>query len=434
MLGRSTGCKCVEISVMPGNSRFPDGFLWGAATAAHQIEGHNTHNDWWRSEQRGLLPYRSGAACDSWNRWPDDVRLLSELGLNAYRMSVEWARVEPEPGRFDQTALDTYKRQLEALRAAGIEPMLTLHHFTNPQWLADRGGWANPEVVSRFASYANRAGREFGSLVRWWITINEPSILALKSYLEGAWPPHRPGDLRGGARLLRHAARGHVLARQALRAHRPDALVSMAFAIWPMEAARAWNPIDQLMALLGDWLWQGRVLRRTTRALDWVGVNYYTRIRVGWPPQRASALADPHAGAGDFTDFGWEIYPRGLYDVLRRAGRHGRPVVITENGISDADDDQRPGYIVAHLREVLRAIHDGVDVRGYMHWTLMDNFEWSEGFTQRFGLAELDQATFSRTPRPSARLYGEIARENALSDAVLGRHRSLLADGRFSVT
>ena len=410
--------------------RFPDGFLWGAATAAHQIEGHNVHSDWWRSEQRGLLPYRSGAACDSWNRWPDDVRLLSEIGLNAYRLSIEWARVEPEPGRFDQTALDTYRRQMEALKEAGIEPMVTLHHFTNPQWLADQGGWRNPDVVARLANYADRVGRELGPLVRWWITINEPSILALKSYLEGSWPPHTPRDLRGGARLLRHAARAHIVARRALQAHRSDALVSMAYAIWPMEPVRRWNPIDQAMAFLGDWLWQGRVLRRTAHALDWVGVNYYTRIRVGWPPRPA----DPHGDAGDMTDFGWEIYPRGLYNVLRRAGKVGKPVVVTENGISDADDDQRPGYIVIHLREILRAIRDGVDVRGYMHWTLMDNFEWSEGFTQRFGLAEFDPITFRRTLRPSARLYGEIARENALSDAVLGRHRSVLAGGRFSVT
>jgi beta-glucosidase len=221
-----------------------------------------------------------------------------------------------------------------------------------------------------------------------------------------------------------------VLARQALRAQRPDAMVSMAFAIWPLEPIRTWNPIDQGMAFLGDWLWQGRVLRRTAHALDWVGVNYYTRIRVGWPPRPA----DPHGSAGDVTDFGWEIYPRGLLHVLRRAGRLGKPVVITENGISDADDDQRPSYIVLHLREILNAIREGIDVRGYMHWTLMDNFEWAEGFTQRFGLAELDPLTLNRKPRPSARFYGEIARENALSDDLLGRHRALLAGGRFSVT
>jgi beta-glucosidase len=176
------------------------------------------------------------------------------------------------------------------------------------------------------------------------------------------------------------------------------------------------------MARLGDWLWQGRVLRRSLRWLDWIGVNYYTRIRVGWPPQRSTAAADPHAGAGEFTDFGWEIYPPGLYHVLRRVGRYGKPVVITENGISDADDDQRPAYLVRHLEQVHRALRDGVDVRGYTHWTLMDNFEWAEGTTQRFGLAEVDFNTFERRPRPSAWLYGEIARANALTDEVRARY------------
>ncbi|HEX8968029.1 MAG TPA: family 1 glycosylhydrolase, partial [Chloroflexota bacterium] len=186
--------------------RFPDGFLWGAATAAHQIEGNNVHSDWWQAEQAGLLPYRSDDACQSWTAWRDDIRLLTDIGLNAYRLSIEWARIEPEPGRIDQTALDKYRQQLELLKESGIEPMLTLHHFTSPRWLAERGGWANPEVVPRFADYAERVARQTADLVRWWITINEPSILGLKAYLEGTWPPHRTLDLRGYTRLLRHAA------------------------------------------------------------------------------------------------------------------------------------------------------------------------------------------------------------------------------------
>ena len=388
--------------------RFPDGFLWGAATAAHQIEGNNVHSDWWRAEQAGLLPHCSGPACDSWNRWPDDVRLLTELGLNAYRLSVEWARVEPEPGQFDQTAIDSYRRQLETLKHAGIEPMVTLHHFTSPRWLADRGGWSNPDSVPRFLDYADRVVRATADVVRWWITFNEPSILSFKAYIEGSWPPFQPWNLRGYVRLLRHAARAHRLGRRLLRSQRPDALVSMAFAMWPLQPVRRWSPIDQLMARLGDWFWQGRILSRSASALDWIGVNYYSRTFVGWPwPARPP-------GSGERTDFGWEIYPEGLYAVLRRMGRYGKPVVITENGIADADDRRRAAYIVEHLREVHRAIADGVDVRGYMHWTLLDNFEWAEGFSQRFGLA-----TREREPRPSARVYAAIARANAITDDVL---------------
>lgn len=387
--------------------RFPEGFLWGAATAAHQIEGNNVHSDWWASEQAGRLPHRSGDACDSWNRWTDDVALLERMGLNAYRLSIEWARIEPERGRFDQTALDTYRRQLEALKAAGIEPMVTLHHFTNPRWLAEAGGWANPDVVGRLANYTDHVAQHLGDLVQWWVTINEPSILALKGYIEGSWPPHRPLDLRGYVRLQRHAARAHVQARRALKARRPDAMVSMAFALWPMQALRRWSPIDQVMAILGDWFWQGRVLRRALPSLDWIGVNYYSRTLVGWPWPSGSVAA-----SGERTDFGWEIYPQGLYDVLRRVGRFGKPVAITENGISDADDRQRARYIALHVEQMHRAIADGVDLRGYMHWTLLDNFEWAEGYGQKFGLATRD-----RELRPSAQAYGAIARANALDES-----------------
>jgi beta-glucosidase len=284
--------------------------------------------------------------------------------------------------------------------------MVTLHHFTNPRWLADQGGWRNPDVVPRLANYADRVAREMSDLVQWWVTINEPSILGTKAYIEGSWPPQRPMDLRGYVRLMRHAGRGHILARQALKSRRPDALVSMAFAVWPMQALRWWSPIDQTVARVGDWLWQGRVLDRALPALDWIGVNYYSRTLVGWPWP-----ATPDQGTANRTDFGWEIYPEGLYDVLRRVGRSGRPVVITENGIADAMDGQRGAYIVAHVRQMHRAISDGVDLRGYMHWTLMDNFEWAEGFEQHFGLATRD-----RVLRPSASLYGRIARDNALNE------------------
>jgi beta-glucosidase len=354
-----------------------------------------------------VLPHRSGDACDSWNRWADDIRLLQEMGLNAYRFSVEWARIEPAPGRFDQTALDTYRRMLTAMRAAGIEPLVTLHHFTNPAWLADHGGWTNPDVVPRFAQYADRVARDLGDLVRWWVTINEPSILGLKGYIEGSWPPFRPRDLRGYLRLMRHTARAHGLGRQALRARRSDALAGVAFALWPMHALRWWSPIDQVMARLGDWGWQGRVINRTLPALDWIGVNYYSRTMVGWPwPQTQISPSDGR------TDFGWEIYPRGLHDVLLRVGRYGKPVVITENGIADRDDRQRATYLAAHLSQAERAIADGVDLRGYMHWSLLDNFEWAEGYAQCFGLA-----TRERVLRSSAHAYRAIVRANELVSA-----------------
>lgn len=388
---------------------FPSHFLWGAATSAHQVEGGNHNSDWWRSEKQRLVPHRSGVACASWNRWPEEVELLRTLELNAYRISVEWARIEPEPGRFDQAALDRYRRMLESLRAAGIEPLVTLHHFTNPQWLADRGGWAMADVVPRFASYADRVGRALGDLVESWITINEPNACGVRGYLRGDWPPHRTADFRGFRRHLRHSAQAHVAARQALRARRADARLSVAFACWPLMPLRRRHVGDLVAARVCEWLWHGRFLAGLVTALDWIGVNYYTRLRVRWNLQAGPRPATP-SGGGQTTDAGWEIYPEGLYQVLRSVGHHGKPVMVTENGLADALDVQRGAFIVAHLRQVRRAIQAGVDVRGYFYWSLLDNFEWTEGYAMRYGLAHVDFRTQVRSLRPSALRYRDIVR------------------------
>src|SRR5688572_5778636 len=206
---------------MRDSLRFPENFLWGAATAAHQIEGGNRNTDWWRSEERRQLPHRSGDACDSWNLHREDTRLLRELGLNAYRLSVEWARVEPVPGIFNDAALAHYRAILEDLRLNRIEPVVTLHHFTNPLRLADRGAWTATEMPQRFAAYAERVARYLGDLVHWWVTINEPNVFGNFGYLTGVWPPRRERDFSGYLRHLRGCARGHALARQALRSVDP---------------------------------------------------------------------------------------------------------------------------------------------------------------------------------------------------------------------
>lgn len=395
--------------------RFPTDFLWGAATSAHQTEGNNTNTDWWRSEQAGRVPHRSGLACDAWHRWPEDIRLLQSLGLNALRLSVEWARVEPRPGHFDQAALEHYRRILEALRAAGIEPIVTLHHFTNPLWLADGGGWVNPGVVGRFAAYTDQVARALGDLVTWWVTINEPGVCGLFGYINGGWPPHRRNDFAGYIRQSSHTHQAHVAARQVLKSQRADARVSMALHLNPIDPVRYGDPTDALAVRVYDWLWQGRFLRAVRNQLDWVGVNYYFRLLVRWDVLPWRVFEAPSMGPHAKTEFGWEIYPKGLYRVLTRVGRLGKPVIVTENGIADADDDQRARYIVAHLRQAHRALREGVDLRGYVHWSLMDNFEWAEGFSKRFGLAELDPVTLERRPRRSAQVYGAIARRGCLS-------------------
>ena len=400
---------------------FPAGFLWGAATSAHQTEGYNTNTDWWRAEQRRTVPFKSGAACDSWHQYPQDHQLLQDLGLNAHRLSVEWARIEPEPGRFDQSALDHYRRVLESLRAHGIEPVVTLHHFTNPLWFADAGGWTRPEAVGLFARYASVVGRALGDLVHWWITINEPSVFGLVGYITGDWPPHRKNDLRGYVRHMRYVIRGHRAGRHALRALHPSAQVSMAFHLNPLEPFREWDVTDQVAAKIYDWLWQGKLLATAVHNLDWIGLNYYFRLLVRWDLFPWRLLDQPVMGSGEKSDFGWELYPEGLYRLVKRLSLLRKPIMVTENGLADADDDQRGRFIVEHLRQLHSAQQEGAKVLGYMHWSLLDNFEWAEGFTKRFGLAHVDFATQRRQLRPSAGLYGDIARANALDPAIVAR-------------
>jgi beta-glucosidase len=396
--------------------RFPAVFLWGAASAAHQVEGQNTNTDWWRAEQNGTVPHPSGDACDSWHRWPADLALLRQLGLKAYRLSVEWARIEPEPGRFDTPVLDHYRRQLEALRAADIEPIVTLHHFTHPLWVADAGAWTNPETAPRFGAFADRVAAALGDLVRWWVTVNEPGVLGANGYLEGVWPPHRVAAFQAYVRHVHGCAAGHLVARQALRARHADALASCAFDLYDMQPLRPDRRLDRLAARWYDWLRHGLLFKLTAPNFDWVAVNYYFRLLVRWTTDPRFGFVQASFGPGEKTDFGWEIYPAGLYTVLRRAGKFGKPVMVTENGLADAADRLRAHFIEDHLRQALRALNDGVDLRGYLHWSLMDNFEWAEGFTKRFGLAETDFASSekSRTLRPSAETYRRIVAANAI--------------------
>jgi beta-glucosidase len=238
------------------------------------------------------------------------------------------------------------------------------------------------------------------------------------AYLQGIWPPFRRRDALGFLRYARISLLGHAGARQAIKAHRAGARVGIAFALWPVEPSASHRPPDRLWAALLDWLWQGRMLTAAAPAMDWLGVNYYSRKLVSLRDPFGSKTVPP----GVQTDCGWEIYPRGLYRVLRRTAAFGKPVIITENGIDDEDDDQRPAFILAHLREAHRALSDGVDLRGYFHWTLLDNFEWEHGYTRRFGLAAIDASSQARRLRPSAATFSAIAGANALPADLLRRH------------
>jgi beta-glucosidase len=420
---------------------FPKGFLWGAATAAHQVEGGNRNNDWWEWEHRGgkiADGTTSEIACDQYNRYEEDFDLIRELGHNAHRLSLEWSRIEPEKGVFSSEALAHYRRVLEALREREIEPLLTLHHFTNPLWLSQMGGWENPEVVEYFTRYAKVVASELGSLVRFWNTINEPAVYAYQGYVDGIWPPGSK-SLRSAAIVMTNMLRAHALAYHIIHETSPGRGCSVGIAkhIRLFDPLRPRHVCDRALARLSDFIinWRfldavdtgrlawplgmGQKVQLLAATHDFIGLNYYTRemIRFNLLKPHTLFMQNLTRPGSATNDLGWELYPEGLYRVLMRLKRYGKPIYITENGCAAADDSLRRAYLRDHLVQIHRAISEGADVRGYFHWSLLDNFEWAEGLAPRFGLVAVDYETQKRSARPSAQVYAQIAAHNRLDPA-----------------
>jgi beta-glucosidase len=436
-----------EIAASAPLAGAPRGFFLGAATSAHQIEG-GTHNDW-TDWEKGRYPdgtphVADGASAariaDSWNFWRSDLAALQQIGANAYRLGVEWSRLEPTPGAWDEAAAARYREMFAGLRAAGITPIVTLYHFTLPTWVAARGGWDWDGMPVALAAFAGRAGAAFGDLVDWWCTLNEPNVLVAKSYLAGQWPPGARDPRRAA---LVHAAtmRAHGLMTQALRAgdrgdadgdgHATRIGIAQNLRLFDPYSAK---PLDGIVAGAADWFYNesfldavtlGRVRVVLPRVIDidepfpalagsfdYLGINYYTRdlivARLGGERPYETAAAPGHAR----NDLGWEIYPEGLYRLLVRYARRGWPLFVTENGIADGRGTQRPDFLRAHLYAVDRARAEGIDVIGYLHWSLIDNFEWSHGFRGRFGLFTIDfgDPLLPRRPTAAVAVFQEAAR------------------------
>jgi beta-glucosidase len=419
------------------------------ATSAHQVEGHNIHSDWWEFEQqKGAIAdgSHSGAACEHYSRYPHDLDLITDLSLDSYRFSIEWARIEPEPGRFDHNALDHYAEMIAACRQRGIEPFVTLHHFTNPKWFMDRGGWEAKDAPDAFARYVGQVCHVLKRQVTYWLTLNEPAVLLVQGYLMGAWPPAKrdlPRMIRAGRNLIR----AHFLAARAIReteardSSGPQLGTAKHLRVFDPDRAR--HPLDAWSAAahenifnwsIADSIATGRfqpplgVRERIVEAGppdDFNGINYYSRDRIRFRAFRPAELFGERltTTAAPLTDMGWEIYPEGLARVLRAAHkRYDKPIWITENGLADAQDVQRPGFLVHHLAVLGRLLREGLPIKGYFHWSLLDNFEWAEGFTPRFGLYEVDFTLQERRPRPSARLYAQIAATRELPAEMIGRY------------
>lgn len=391
--------------------RFPPGFLIGAAGAAHQTEGDNTNSDWWEHEHAPGTTARepSGKACDSWNRYGEDWRLAADAGLHAVRFSIEWARVEPSPGEISTDALDHYREVIGAARALGLECFITLNHFTLPAWFARAGGWLADDAPERFAAYTRTTCGALGDLLTFVNTINEPSSVAVTGYLFGYFPP-RMFDLDACERATANLIRAHRASTDAVRAT-CDARTGVTLSMM------AWEPVDETPEAarardLLHRLWQGAYMDAVRDADDdFVGVQYYTRALAA-PPSPGSPLpAELRMGEGArTTQMGWTWYPEGLERVLDEAAAAGKPMYVTENGIATSDDAERIEYVGLHLDAARNAIGRGLDVRGYFYWSLLDNFEWNEGYRPTFGLVGVDRETLRRTPKPSLTWLGGVAR------------------------
>lgn len=410
--------------------KFPEGFLWGAATSAYQVEGGN-QNDWsewekknaerladeartkWAPWQQEKFPemfdpvnYISGRACDFYNRYESDLDIAESLGLNAFRISIEWSRIEPREGKFDEREIEHYRKVLKAIRARGMEPFVTLWHFTNPLWLERLGGVESKKFTFYFSRYAERMAIDFGKLVNCWTTFNEPTVIILKAYFRKEWPPAKK-SIFSVIKMYRRFCKAHCEAYEKIHGVSKGKKVGMVSALSSLEANNKKSFLDKSSLFIADYFSNKKILDLIKGKNDFLGVNYYRRLKIKFP-------INLREYGEEITDLGWGINPEGIYHILKNLKKYNLPIYITENGLADTEDKKRAKFIKDHLHWIHKAILEGADVCGYFHWSLLDNFEWDKGFWPRFGLVEMNYKTMDRKIRPSALEYAKICKNNCL--------------------
>ncbi len=423
---------------------FPRGFLWATATASHQVEGNNTNNQWWKWEQEGHTNGTSGLAADWWGgRWREDFDRASETGQNAHRFSVEWSRIQPEPDKWDEDALEKYRTMLRGLRERNMTALVTLHHFTDPLWVTDQRAWETEAIVPLFERFVRKVVDAFKEYVNLWVTINEPNVYALSGYTSGDFPPG-VHDLKRAIQVEANMLRGHAAAYRAIHELQPEARVGYALHFRPMAPKTNWSPLDRFMRNLR---YEGinmafptgistGVLRSPAGNIavpeargtqDYLGINYYSVDRISFNITKWKELFT-YSDYPEDSDFSENRYlanvPEGLFQTIKWGVNTypNLPIIITENGVESSDDKIRPRYLAQHIHQMWRAVNFNWPVKGYFHWSLVDNFEWERGWTQRFGLWGLDLDTQKRIRRPSVDLYAEICKENGLSSEMVEKY------------
>jgi len=402
--------------------KFPSDFNWGTATAAHQIEGNNTNN--WSSFEEKTGIEKSAKACEHWQRWRKDFNLLSELGVDSYRFSIEWSRIEPERGEWNEAVLSTYSEMVDDLLQRGIKPMVTLHHFTHPIWFEELGGFSKKENLEHWVNYCERIFDVLSDRVKDWCTINEPEVFSIMGYFMGLFPPGRK-SIRKTLKVMRNMMSAHALAYRSLKSRRPDTRIGLAKNVTLFDPLRRWNLIHWVTAKVLNHLWngiwissikRGRMLARRIEyakgSVDFIGLNYYTHVLASPFMPRTIEVDLPKRKHQVMTEFGYPMYAEGLHRAIEMIAVLKVPIEITENGVADESDTLRPEHLRRHLLILSQAISEGQDIRSYHHWSLMDNFEWAEGYKLRFGLFHVDYDTQERTMRESGRLFKEIIANN----------------------
>lgn len=393
-----------------GILKFPEGFLWGAATSAYQVEGNNTNADWEEFKS-------AGQACDQYNLYEQDFNLAKELNHNAHRLSIEWSRIEPKEGEFNQAEIEHYIKLLKYLKSLKMTVMLTLWHFTLPKWVADKGGWENSKTPFYFERFVKIIVPQIAEYVDLWVTLNEPGVYVYDVYVEKVWPPVKKGwfgQIKTFFNLISAHKRVYKYLHSTFPAGKP---VGIANNILSFESFHKHSIREQLAVFLNDIFVNHLFYILTGKTHDFLGINYYFHVRFKnnkLMPKSQDITDQIH----DVSDLGWEIYPEGIFEVLTDFA-DGIPIYITECGIASTNDDRRNRFLISYLQEVARAIKSGVKVKGFFYWSLIDNFEWHLGYNPRFGLVEVDYETEKRHIKPSALVYTDIIQNNGIPHALL---------------